>query len=106
MPLWGVDDSDPAALPLYANTTLQVVGPSSQFHANTNIGAFVANVSTGVFGVDTSEMLSANGQGAAHAGWILGKRGEGGRAGRFQQEVLVATSGIVNDIARDANTYN
>lgn len=43
-----------------------------------------------VFGVDADEVAAGT---AAHVGWVRRVEGTGGRAGRVQEEVLVALSG-------------
>lgn len=72
---------------------------------NTTPDAFVDGQSVGVFGVGPNEVAAQRGAGgprAAHAGWVLRTEGTGGRAGRVQQEVLVAlTGGITGDAADD-----
>jgi hypothetical protein len=91
-------------MPKYANTTLNVVGPSSALFANTTAEAFVANVAVGVFGVSAAEMNTANTSSEAsavtHTGWTLRTEGTGGRAGRVFYETLVA-GGIVGDADKD-----
>ena len=53
----------------------------------------LANVAIGVFGVDANEADVSS----THTGWVLRKAFEGGRAGRVQEEVLVATSSMFGD---------
>jgi hypothetical protein len=60
-----------------------------------NGGDRLANTAIGVFGVDANE-ADVNNQGA-HTGWVLRKTFTGGRAGRVQQEVLVAMSTMQTD---------
>lgn len=60
-----------------------------------NGGARQANVAIGVFGVDAQE--SEVESGSAHTGWVLRKSFTGGRAGRVQEEVLVAMNTINYD---------
>jgi len=103
MASWTMTD-EAAGVPKYSNTTLGVVGASSGLHANSTIGAFIANTSTGVFGVSTAELAYANNDASgatAHSGWVLRKEGQGGRAGRVQYEVLVAASSITGDADKD-----
>jgi hypothetical protein len=78
-----------------ANSTTQ-----SEFFGNTTLSAFITNLETGSFGVDTDEQFVARATGAprpAHAGWIARVEGSGGRAGRVQMETLVAMSTITGD---------
>tara|TARA_Y100000114_G_C11673548_1_gene285003 strand:- start:54 stop:395 length:342 start_codon:yes stop_codon:yes gene_type:complete len=96
MPLWGnVDTAN--GMPKFANTTLNVAGPSTALHANSVIGAFIANTSTGVFGVSAAEAAASANGAATSAGWVLVKKGQGGRAGRIQYETLVAMGSMTGD---------
>lgn len=52
-----------------------------------------------VFGVDTTEVGIT--QEAGHAGWVRRTAGSGGRSGRVQYEVLVASGSISGDNADD-----
>lgn len=88
-PLWAVNASivknNPTkSAPTRANVTL--------LYANTTSGAYIAGETVGVFGVDSQE-ANANKK-VAHAGWVLKTTGTGGRAGRVQQETLVALSSM------------
>ena len=97
MPLWGkVDNAANSTIfaasqvnkePSTANRTL--------LYSNTTADAFITNATVGQFGVDTTEVASANG--VAHAGWVLRTVGTGGRAGRVFQETLVAMNSITGD---------
>ena len=51
---------------------------------------------TKVFGVDTAE-TAVNASKIAHSGWVRRVTGSGGRSGRVQTEVLVASSSISGD---------
>ena len=73
-----------------ANTTNKTA-----FYANATMGAFVANVAVGQFGIDPSE-TTANKK-IAHAGWNIRTEGQGGRAGRIQYETIVAMGSITGD---------
>jgi hypothetical protein len=53
---------------------------------------------TKVFGVDTTEAGLTD---TVHAGWVRRTTGTGGRSGRTQFEVLVATGTIASDAADD-----
>lgn len=92
MSLWGKNDAD-------ANTKPKFVaqdGNPTRDGANTYVGA-ASNVT--VYGVDAVEAGVAGGD-VPHTGWVKVTRGEGGRAGRTQYEVLVA-GGITGDAADD-----
>ncbi len=97
MPLWGKVDNA-------ANSTIFAAAqvnkaPSTAnrdlLYSNTTADAFITNATVGQFGVDTTEVASANG--VAHAGWVLRTVGTGGRAGRVFQETLVAMNSITGD---------
>jgi len=60
-----------------------------------NGGDRLDNIAVGIFGVDNFE-ADVNAKGA-HTGWVLRTEGYGGRAGRVQQEVLVAMSNMITD---------
>jgi len=66
-----------------ANTTVALFN-------NTTTGAFVNNLKTGVFAINATSVTSN----VPHAGWVLRIEGTGGRAGRVQYEVLVASSSV------------
>jgi len=72
---------------------------------NTTADAFITGVTTGQFGVSEGETIAAR-EGAAvktaHSGWVLRTVGSGGRAGRIQNEVLVAINTITGDASDDA----
>lgn len=50
-----------------------------------------------VMGVDTTEQKVASNPKGGHAGWVLVKRGTGGRAGRIHVETLVAMGSMTGD---------
>jgi hypothetical protein len=107
MPAWGNYDNA-ANTPLWSATAVNV-SPTAPNTANLfqnvtvdywkdtlpNGGDRLADVAIGVFGVDANE-ADVNNKGA-HTGWVLRTAGTGGRAGRVQQEVLVAMSSIITD---------
>lgn len=55
-----------------------------------------------VFGVDANEVAAGS---AAHTGWVRRVEGTGGRAGRVQEEVLVALSGKTAFATGDAVNF-
>lgn len=82
-----------------ANTTIR-----NNAFGNTTPGAFVTNLTAGQFGVGAPEVSAARAgrdPRPAHAGWVLRTVGTGGRAGRVNQEVLVAMGSITGDAADD-----
>ncbi len=48
------------------------------------------------YGVDTTEQAVASPR-PTHVGWVLRTEGSGGRAGRVQQETLVAMGSMTGD---------
>lgn len=77
-----------AAEPTAANVAL--------LYGNTTADVYTTGETIGLFGVDASEADVA-GDGVIHTGWVLKTTGSGGRAGRVQQEVLVALSEMKSD---------
>lgn len=106
MAQWGNTD-DAANSVLWAATSVKLAPNTTNQTAlfgNTTADAFITGETIGQYGVDPSE-VTASRAGAkprpAHAGWVLRTEGSGGRAGRVQQEVLVAMSTITGDAADD-----
>jgi hypothetical protein len=107
MPAWGNYDNA-ANTPLWSTAAVKVA-PTTANTANLfqnttedywqvslpNGGQRLADIAVGVFGVDANES-DVNAQGA-HTGWVLRTVGYGGRAGRVQQEVLVAMNTMQTD---------
>jgi hypothetical protein len=92
MPSWGNNDNA-ANTPLWAATMVHrapTAANAALLFANTTANAFIQNETVGVFGVDANQADVA----AVHTGWVLRTVGQGGRAGRVLQEVLVATSNM------------
>ena len=91
-PVWSVSaanltpNTDNVAV-LFDNTTVDAfkttLGDGSVRHANQAVG---------VFAVDSQE---AGATGHTHSGWVLRTEFTGGRAGRIQEEVLVAMNNIL-----------
>lgn len=97
MAQWTMTDEAEGS-PLWANTTLNVSN-SEHIYGSTTEDAFITDLKVGVFGVDTDEMAYANtdtseAHAVPHSGWVLRKEGTGGRAGRVQYEVLVASGSM------------
>ena len=103
MPLWGNKDnaanSDIAAV-IQVNKATTTANQTALYD-NVTPDAFFANLTIGQFAVDTNE-AQANPR-IPHAGWVLRKEGAGGRAGRVEYEVLVATGSIATDASDDTN---
>lgn len=97
MAQWGKSDASSNAV-LWAPTSVKLAPNTTNRDAlfgNTTADAFLANVTVGMFAVDSNEIAAQGGK-AAHTGWVLRTTGQGGRAGRVTQEVLVA-GGITAD---------
>jgi hypothetical protein len=100
-PYWAVnstilnaaDAKSVAAAPTAANVAL--------LYANTTADVYTVGETIGLFGVDAQEASSTN---RVHTGWVLKTTGSGGRAGRVQEEVLVALSNFVGTDG-DAQQY-
>jgi hypothetical protein len=63
-------------------------------YANTTSGAYISGATIGLFGVDDQEV--AVDKKGAHTGWVLRTVGTGQRAGRVQEEVLIAMTSMNN----------
>lgn len=103
MPLWGSNDAASNST-IFAAAQVKVAPNTANRTAlfgNTTANAFIAGVTVGQYGVDANE-IAAGGGAAAHTGWILRTAGQGGRAGRVQEEVLVAGGMSTSPDAEDA----
>jgi hypothetical protein len=80
-----------------AQTQANVAAPTAAnvalLYGNTSADVYTTGETIGLFGVDAQE-ADVNSRGA-HTGWVLRTTGSGGRAGRIQQEVLVALSNMI-----------
>ena len=105
MSSWGNNDNA-ANAPYWAvnSTIMKAAGASGHaaptaanvalLYANTTANVYIQDTTIGLFGVDGQESLVTHAQ---HTGWILKTTGQGGRAGRIQNEVLVAMSTMNSD---------
>jgi len=101
-PYWAVNSAITKAAPA-ANNSAPTAANAALLYANTAANAYITGETIGLFGVDAQEASASN---RVHTGWVLRTTGSGGRAGRVQQEVLVAMSGMSADGADgDAQTY-
>lgn len=106
MSQWGKSDASSNSV-LWGPTSVKLAPTTSNrddLYGNTTSGAFVSGAKVGMFGVDSKEVTSERESAQprpAHAGWVLRTEGTGGRAGRVQQEVLVAMGSMTGD-AEDA----
>lgn len=91
-PYWAVNsavapDNPDAAAPDAANVAL--------LFGNTTPDAYTTNETIGLFAVDNKEVAVE--RRGTHTGWVLRTEGSGGRAGRVQEEVLVALTTVTGD---------
>lgn len=106
MPAWGNNDNA-ANAPYWAvnstivnqqNVKINYSAPTAAnvelLYQNTTPDVYTSGETIGLFAVDAFE-ADVNDE-VAHSGWVLRTVGSGGRAGRVQQEVLIAT-GIITD---------
>lgn len=103
---WGNTD-DAANSVLWATTQVKLTPNTdnqANLFSNTTADAFITGLTVGQFGVSGGEAQAlragANTK-VTHAGWVLRTVGSGGRAGRVQNETLVAMKTITGD-AEDA----
>jgi hypothetical protein len=81
MALWSNTDAN-TSVPKFAPSLVKVGNSqdnSNLLYGNTTTGAFITGTAVGVFGVDATEQGLASNQAehAAHAGWVLRKKGKG-----------------------------
>ena len=109
MSSWGNNDNAANAPYWAVNSTIVKNNPSgatpdsanvAKLYANTTANVYIQDTTIGLFGVDAQESLVTH---ASHSGWVLKTTGQGGRAGRVQNEVLVALSTMNSD--GDGQTY-
>ena len=104
---WG--NTDDAANSVLWATTQAKLTPNTEnqtnLYGNTTADAFITNETLGQFGVSGAEaqaLRAGGGAKVAHAGWVLRTVGSGNRAGRVQNETLVAMKTISTDGSDDA----
>jgi len=104
---WGNTD-DAANSVLWATTQVKLTPNTdnqANLYTNTTADAFISGLTVGQFGVSGAEAQAlragANTK-VAHAGWVLRTVGSGNRAGRVQNETLVAMKTITGDASDDA----
>ena len=105
MSLWNNTDANTSA-PIFAPMQVQLAPTQTNLdtlYGNTTVSGIITGEAIGVFGVDTAETIAQNNS-ASHAGWVLRTVGSGGRAGRVQQETLIAMGSLSGD-ASDDTTY-
>ena len=102
-PYWAVNSTIVNAADVKAVAAAPTAANVALLYANTQANAYTAGETIGLFAVDTQEASASN---RVHSGWVLRTTGSGGRAGRVQEEVLVALSGMSADsVDGDAQTY-
>lgn len=97
MPLWGSNDAASNSTIFAAAQVKKAPNTANRdaLFGNTTANAYIDGITVGQYGLDSAE-VAAGGGSAAHTGWVLRTTGQGGRAGRVQEEVLVA-GGITGD---------
>lgn len=91
MPLWGSKDAASNST-IFAAAQVKVTPNTDNRDAlfgNTTANAYIDGITVGQFGVDDNEIAAGGGK-VSHTGWVLRTVGQGGRAGRVFNEVLVA----------------
>lgn len=103
MPLFGSIDNaanTPAALAVGQLNIPLTANNKAGLYQNTTGNVVVQRATVGIYGVGADEMRAARANGSAkpaHAGWVLKREGQGGRAGRITYETLVAGGSISGD---------
>ena len=87
-PYWAVNSTIVNAAGVKASAAAPTAANVALLYGNTTADVYTSGETIGLFGVDAQEADVAN----IHTGWVLKTTGSGGRAGRVQQEVLVALS--------------
>ena len=107
-PYWAVNSAIAHAADVSTKFAAPTAANVAQLYGNTTSGVYIAGETIGLFGVDSQEVRALEGSAhrGTHTGWILRTTGSGGRAGRVQEEVLVALSGMSADGSDgDAQVY-
>lgn len=102
-PYWAVNSTIVNAAGVKASAAAPTSANVAKLYANTTADVYTVGETIGLFGVDAQEASTSN---KTHTGWVLRTTGSGGRAGRVQEEVLVALSGMSADgTDGDAQVY-
>ena len=99
-PYWAVNSTIVNAADVKAVASAPTAANVALLYGNTTADVYTTNATIGLFAVDAQEALATHAQ---HSGWVLRTTGSGGRAGRVQNEVLVALSNVIGD--GDAQQY-
>ena len=103
-PYWAVNSTIVNATDVKSVAAAPTAANVAYLYANTSADAYITGETIGLFGVDAQEAGADHT--VTHPGWVLRTTGSGGRAGRVQNEVLVALSGMSADgTDGDAQTY-
>jgi len=99
-PYWAVNSTIVNAADVKSINAAPTAANVALLYGNTTADVYTTNSTIGLFLVDAQESLATHAQ---HSGWVLRTTGAGGRAGRVQNEVLVALSNVIGD--GDAQQY-
>lgn len=99
-PYWAVNSTIVNAAGVKASAAAPTAANVALLYGNTTADVYTTGETIGLFGVDAQEADVGN----VHTGWVLKTTGSGGRAGRVQQEVLVALSEMLSPDG-DAQVY-
>lgn len=91
-PYWAVNSTIVNAADVKAVAAAPTAANVALLYANTQANAYTSGETIGLFGVDSQEAAA---DAHTHTGWVLRTTGSGGRAGRVQEEVLVALSSLL-----------
>jgi len=94
-PYWAVNSTVVNGTNVKGNASEPTAANVALLYGNTTVDVYTTNATIGLFGVDNNEATVTNK--GAHTGWVLRTEGTGGRAGRIQQEVLVALNTMTGD---------
>ena len=99
-PYWAVNSTIVNAADVKAVAAAPTSANVALLYGNTTADVYTTGETIGLFAVDAQESIVTH---APHSGWVLKTTGSGGRAGRVQNEVLVALSTVTGD--GDAQVY-
>lgn len=100
-PYWAVNSTIVNATDVKQNYAAPTAANVALLYANTTPDVYTVGETIGLFAVDAQEAAV---RGTVGSGWVLKTTGSGGRAGRVQEELLVAISSFVNGDG-DAQIY-
>lgn len=100
-PYWAVNSTIVNADNVKANYAAPTAANVELLYANTTANVYTVNETIGLFAVDAQE---ATVRGTTGTGWVLRTTGSQGRAGRVQEELLVAIKSFTA-LDGDAQTY-